>query len=285
MVLYLDGNDYALFCSPDLKQWKKLSDVRLPGDSECPNFFQIAVDGDPQDTRWVFYGASGNYLVGTFDGTTFKPETKPQTLQHGNAWYASQVYSDIPAADGRTILISWARNGDLFRGMPFNQMMGLPVKLTLRHTNNGLCLLVNPVKELESLRRVTHIIKPQTLRPGENPLAAVKGELLEVVAEIALGDAKEVDFKLRGVSVTYDTREQELVCQGRRAALPSVAGKIELRIFMDRTAMDIFGDQGEFYMPMGIAVVPENRSLEISAKGGTARIQLLTVYELRSVWK
>ena len=121
MALYLDGSDYALFSSPDLKQWKKLSDVHLPGDSECPNFFQIAVDGDSQNARWIFYGASGNYLVGKFDGTTFTPETQPQALQNGNAWYASQVYSDIPATDGRCILVPWARNGDLHRGMPFNQ--------------------------------------------------------------------------------------------------------------------------------------------------------------------
>ena len=285
MALYLDGNDYALFSSPDLKQWKKLSDVHLPGDSECPNFFRIAAAGDPQNPRWVFYGASGNYLVGTFDGTTFKPETKPQALQNGNAWYASQVFSDIPPADGRCILVPWARNGDLHHGMSFNQMMGLPVELTLRNTGTGLRLMINPVKELESLRQHTHTIKPQSLKPGENPLAEVKGELLEVTAGIALGDATEVGFKLRGITVTYDVQKQELICRDRRTTLKPVAGKVKLRIFVDRTAVDIFGNDGELYMPMGIVVPPENQSLEISAKGGAAQIESLMVYELQSAWK
>jgi fructan beta-fructosidase len=285
MALYLIGNDYALFTSPNLKQWKKLSDVHLPGDGECPNFFQIAVDGDPQNTRWVFYGASGYYLVGKFDGTTFTPENKPQALQNGNAWYASQIYSDIPVTDGRCILIPWARNGDLHHGMPFNQMMGLPVELTLHHTDTGMRLLVNPVKELESLRQHSHAIKPQPLKPGENPLAEVKGELLEVTVEIALGEAAETGFKLRGVPVTYDVQKQELICQDRRTTLKPVAGKIQLQIFVDRTAVDIFANGGQLYMPMGIVVPPENRSLEITAKGGVAKIESLTVYELQSAWQ
>lgn len=285
MALYLDRSDYALFSSPDLKQWKKLSDVNLPGDGECPDFFPIAVDGNPQNTRWVFYGATGNYLVGKFDGTTFTPETKPQRLQNGNTWYASQTYSDIPVADGRRVLIPWGRNGDLHRGMPFNQMMGLPVELTLHKTEAGPHLLVNPVKELTSLRQRTHMIKPQPLKPGENPLADVKGELLEVTAEIALGEATEIGFNLRGIPVTYDVRKQELICRDRRAPLKPIAGKIQLRMFVDRTAVDIFGNHGELYMPMGVVVPSNNHTLEISAQGGTAQIESLTVYELQSAWE
>ncbi len=285
MALYLDRSDYALFSSPDLKQWKKLSDVNLPGDSECPDFFELAVDGDTQNPRWVFYGATGNYLVGKFDGTTFTPETKPQRMQNGNAWYASQTYSDIPAADGRRILIPWGRNGDLHRGMPFNQMMGLPVELTLHQTDSGLRLMVNPVKELASLRQRTHTLKSQMLKPGENPLAEVKGQLLEVAVEIALGDAKEISLNLRGIPVVYDVQKQELTCRDRHAALKPAAGKIQLRMFVDRPAVDIFGNHGQLYMPMGMVVSPENKSLELSAKGGNAQIESLTVYELQSAWK
>ncbi len=149
----------------------------------------------------------------------------------------------------------------------------------------GLRLMVNPVKELSSLRGVTHSFKPQPLKPGENPLADVKGELLEVVAEIALGDAREISFKLLGIPVTYDVQKQELICRDQRASLKPVADKIQLRIFVDRTAVDIFGNNGRLYMPMGIVVPADNHFLEISAKGGTAQIESLTVYELQSAWK
>lgn len=285
MALYLDKSDYALFASPDLKRWTKLCDVTLPGDSECPEFFEIAVDGDAKNTRWIFYGANGKYLVGKFDGTNFLPESKPQALQDGNTWYASQTFNNIPPADGRRILIPWGRHGDLHRGMPFNQMMGLPVELTLHNTDTGLRLLVQPVKELAALRQQTHTIKPQGLLPGENPLADLKGELIEMQAEIVLGEATEISFNLRGVALTYDMGKKELLCLDHRASLKPMAGKISLRIFVDRTAVDIFGGDGRLYLPMGLVVAPENRTLGISAKGGTAHINALTVYELKSAWE
>ena len=285
MALYLDKSDYALFSSPDLKRWQKLSDVTLPGDSECPDFFEIAVDGDAQNRRWIFYGANGLYLVGKFDGTTFTPETQPLALQQGNTWYASQTYSDIPATDGRRILVPWGRNGDLHHGMPFNQMMGLPVELTLRNSAAGLRLRANPVKELTTLRDRHHVIKSQSIKPGENPLADVKGELLEVLAEITPGTAEEVSFNLRGVAVTYDTKKQTLSCLDKTAAFPLEHGKIRLRMLVDRTSVDIFGNDGQLYMPLGVVMASDNKSLGVSAKGGEAQINSLEAYELKSAWK
>ncbi|HEV2695118.1 MAG TPA: glycoside hydrolase family 32 protein [Verrucomicrobiae bacterium] len=286
MALYLDHNDYALFSSPDLKSWQKLSDVNLPGDSECPNFFQLPADGNAQNTRWVFFGASGIYLIGTFDGQKFTPETQPQRLQNGNCWYASQVFSDIPASDGRTVLIPWGRlpDGEIFRGMPFNQMMGLPVELTLHSTGAGAWLLVNPARELKSLRQTARVIEPQTLAPGTNPLAAVHGDLFEIEAEIAVGDAKEISLGLRGMSAVYNVAAQRLSCLGNQAALPAVDGKISLHVFVDRAAVDIFGGGGCLYMPMASAMAPENQTLGLACQGGSARILSLKVYPLKSSW-
>ncbi|HXI69257.1 MAG TPA: glycoside hydrolase family 32 protein, partial [Verrucomicrobiae bacterium] len=234
MSLYLDHNDFAIFESHDLKHWNKLQDFTLPGDSECPNFFEMPLDGDTHNTRWVFFGANGVYVIGKFDGQKFTPETQPQRLQNGNCWYASQVYSDIPANDGRCILVPWGRlpDGEIFRGMTFNQMMGLPVELTLQSTSSGASLLVTPVHELKSLRQTAQTIEAQTFKPGDNPLAKIHGDLLELEAEIAVGDAKEISFDLRGVPVVYNVTAQKLSCQGNQAALAAKAGKISLRIFV-----------------------------------------------------
>ncbi len=283
MALYLDKNDYALFSSPDLKQWEKMSDVQIPGTSECPEFFEIALDGHQQNTRWVFYGGNGRYLVGKFDGQTFTPESGPHPMQYGNCWYASQTFTDIPPADGRRILIPWGQMN--MPGMPFNQMMGLPVELTLRSTDQGSRLFATPVKEHNSLRAKSHTIPPQPLSPGDNPLAHVKGELLDLTAELTLGDAAELGFNLRGVTVNYDAKKQELACRGKKAALKPVDGKIRLRLMVDRTSIDIFGNDGRLYMPMGMIVPQDNRSLEIYTKGGTAKINALQVYELKSAWE
>ncbi len=286
MALYLDHNDYALFSSPDLKVWKKLSDVSLPGDAECPNFFQLPLDGDTRNTHWVFFGANGVYLIGTFDGQRFSPETHPQHLQNGNCWYASQVYSDIPASDGRCILIPWGRlpDSEIFRGMTFNQMMGLPVELTLRSTGSGPCLAVNPVRELKSLRHKTHNIQPQTLESGNNPLANMSGDLFEIEAEIDPGEAKKISFDLRGLLLEYNVVNQKLSCMGSEALLVPKDGRISLHLFVDRVAVDIFGGDGNLYMPMAKALSPKNQNLKLSCQGGNTRIISLKVYELKSAW-
>ncbi|HTI71590.1 MAG TPA: GH32 C-terminal domain-containing protein [Candidatus Limnocylindria bacterium] len=288
MSLYLDHSDYALFSSPDLKQWKRLSDFTLPGDSECPNFFQIPLEGSKRSERWIFFGANGVYVAGTFDGTTFKPETKPQPLQHGNAWYASQVYSDVPTSDGRCILVPWGRmteNKPFHQGMPFNQMMGLPVELTLYSTDGGLSLRANPIRELTSLRGARHVIKSQPLGADQNPLEGIHAELLEIETTLTPGSAKEIAFDLRGIPVTYNVAEKKLSCLGHTASFEAIEGKISLHLFIDRTSVDIFGNQGRLYMPMGIALSAENHSMKLSAKEGEAHIDSMTVYELKSAWK
>ena len=287
MALYLDHNDYAIFDSKDLKHWNKLQNFTLPGDAECPNFFEMPLDGDTRNPRWVFFGASGVYVVGKFDGEKFIPDTQPRRLQNGNCWYAAQVYSDIPAREGRCILIPWGRlpNGDMFRGMPFNQMMGLPVELTLQSDSSGAVLKVKPARELTWLRRHKEKIRSQPITSGSNPLAGIQGDLFEIEAQIAIGSAKEIQFDVRGVPVTYDVADRKLSCQGCQAGLVPVDGDIDLHIFVDRASVDIYGGDGTLYMPTAMALSPENQSLKLSCQGGDSSIVLMTVYQLGSAWQ
>jgi fructan beta-fructosidase len=287
MSLYLDHNDFALFSSPDLKRWTKLSDFKLPGDAECPNFFPLALDGKTNNQRWVFFGANGVYSVGGFNGREFAPETQPQRLHNGNCWYAAQVFSDLPAADGRCILIPWGRlpDGEIFRGMKFNQMMGLPVELTLHAAGaGGATIRVHPARELASLRKRTHALKPQRLNAESNPLAGITGELFEIEAVLKVEAAGETTFDLRGIPVVYHAASQKLSCLGHESTLIPKDGQISLRLFVDRQAVDIFGDDGRLYMPMAMRMAPENRTLKLSCKAGYAEVVSLNVHELRSAW-
>ena len=287
MALYLDHNDFALFASTNWQRWEKLSDFKLEGEAECPNFFPLPLDGNVNNPRWVFFGASGIYAVGTFNGRKFKPATQPQRLQNGNCWYASQVYSDIPAGDGRCILVPWGRlpNGEIFRGMTFNQMMGLPVELTLHSTGSDKAMIrVNPVKELARLRKHTHTIQPKRLTAESNPLDGIKGELFEIEIVLKIGSSGEITLDLRGVPVTYDVASQKLSCLDRQSAVVPKDGKIALHIFVDRCAVDIFGDDGHLYMPMATRMSPENQALKISSNGEDTEIDSLKVYELNSAW-
>lgn len=282
MALYLDKNEYALFSSPDLKQWTRSCDVTIPGCSECPEFFEIPVAGNAKEKKWVFYGGNGKYLIGRFDGKTFAPESGPHDLNYGNCFYASQTYNDIPAKDGRRILIPWGQVA--LPGMPFNQMMGLPVELTLRNTDSGLRLFVNPVAELKNLRSAHSCVQAATTTTGESIVLPFEGELLEAVAELTPENATEVGAVVRGVRVNYDAQKHELSCAGKKAVLNPVNGRIRLHVFVDRASVDIFANDGAVYMPMGIIVPADKRSVEVYAAGGSARINSLELYRLKSAW-
>jgi len=82
----------VLYKSENLKDWTKLSDFgpanATGGVWECPDLFPLAVDGDPNNVKWVMVinmnpggisgGSAGQYFVGDFDGKTFTSEsTKP----------------------------------------------------------------------------------------------------------------------------------------------------------------------------------------------------------------
>ncbi|WP_269076557.1 GH32 C-terminal domain-containing protein [Arthrobacter antioxidans] len=79
----------VLYKSDNLKDWTHLSDFgpanSTAGIWECPDLFPIAVDGDPNNVKWVMVvnlnpgavagGSGGQYFVGDFDGTTFTSDT------------------------------------------------------------------------------------------------------------------------------------------------------------------------------------------------------------------
>jgi fructan beta-fructosidase len=287
MALYLvesdvrTGNDYALFGSPDLKTWHKLCDVHIGDATECPDFFELPVDGDPENTRWVFWGANGNYVLGGFDGTTFTPESEVLHYARGGDSYAAQTWSDAP--DGRRIQIAWLRVN--LPGMPFNQMMAFPCELTLRTTPDGIRLHSQPVREIETLYRRTHRWQDTTIAPGENPLNGIEGDLFDIHAEFEPGAATTVGLFIRGVPMTYDVAQGVLTCEGHTASLPLVDGNLRLRILVDRASLEIFGADGLIALPIGVIPPDDDLTLCLCVKGGPATARMLAVYELDPAWR
>jgi fructan beta-fructosidase len=271
----------GFFTSADLKKWTYQSCTESY--HECPEIFELPVDGDKKNTRWVVYGGDGNYAIGSFDGKTFTEESGKHRFSHGNCFYASQTFSDIPPEDGRRIQIAWGRIAT--PGMPFNQCMLFPVVLTLRTTEEGIRMFAVPVKEIETIHGRKHAWKDRALKEGENPLAGITGELFDIRAELQVTGASEVGFTIRGTPVVYDVKKAEMSCKRRKAPLKPTGGKIRLQILVDRTSIEIFANDGRVYMPIGGILPDDNRTLAVFAKGGAARLGSLEVYELRSAWE
>lgn len=283
MALYSDidkKRTIAFYNSTDLKNWTYQSNV--PDFYECPEIFELAVDGDKSKTKWVIYGASGDYMIGDFNGKEFSPDGDKIRFHYGNCFYASQTYNNIPEEDGRRIQIAWGRIET--PGMGFNQCMLFPVVLTLQTTDDGIRMFAEPVREIESLHRKKHSIEPSAIN-GQKALSRLKGDLFHIDSEFTPADAEEFGFVIRGTEVTYNAKTQTLSCKDKTANLKPTAGKIKLEILVDRNSIEIFANDGRIYMPIGGILPEDNKSIELFSNGGKAKIELLNIYELNSAWK
>lgn len=293
MVVWVERDDNGrnsmqFLTSPDLKHWTPAGITYGGiGDDhylfECPEFYELPVQGMNGVKKWVLTGANTEYAIGSFDGTHFTEEEKKLQNQYGRDFYAPQTFNEEPG--GRRIEIGWWRTNTAKGSMPFNQSMSLPLEQHLVKTPEGIRLTRLPVKEVETLRSKayklgTKMIKEQSV----NPLKGITIELAELRMEIEPGKAKEVQLNVRGVAVVYDVQNQQLIVDGVKAPAPLLNGKLDLLVYADRTGLELFANKGLLYMPVNINIEDGNRSLSLTAKGGAAKVSGLEVYVLKSIW-
>ena len=290
MVLYVElpqrGHTIHFYTSPNLRQWTLASVTEgVRGSNylyECPDFFELPVDGNPRNTKWVLLAANTEYAVGTFDGTRFNPEHSRLPGQRGKGFYAPQTYSDIPARDGRRIQVGWFQTET--KGMSFNQSMTLPLVLTLVSTPEGPRMAYNPAKETRSLRKDTRALKAKSLQPGATPTLVGEAELLELEADFEPGDATTT-FHVRGATVAYDAAKQELSVNGHKAPAPLLGKRQRITVFCDRTGLEVFASDGLCYVPMPFQPRPDDLKVSAESSGAPVRLRRVALHALKSIWR
>jgi fructan beta-fructosidase len=328
MVAVTADEKRAVFLdSHDLKTWSLTGSFEAgskeKGQWECPDLFELAVDGDPKNKKWVLIvnrnpgapagGTGVEYFVGQFDGASFHDEGSPgQGLwaDRGKDFYATNSFSDIPVEDGRRIWMGWMGNWQYANREPTEIWRGaqsLPRVLRLTKFEDGIRLLQSPVAETKSLRR------REMLRVSNVPVnearqslqqASVSGETLEIDAELAPGAAKELGFRLRkGASeetlLGFVAETGEVFIDrtrsgatsfspdfpGRHKALLSKNSKVKVQIFLDRSSLEVFVNDGEVVLTDRIYPSPQSNGLELYSEGEGARAMSLVVWKLGSAWQ
>ncbi|MES2924031.1 MAG: glycoside hydrolase family 32 protein [Verrucomicrobiota bacterium] len=280
--LYYDGEDYGIYTSPDLVKWRKTCDYKIPGEGECPDMFELPVDGDPKNTRWIVWGANGKYMLGSFDGREFKAESGPHRHYFGSA-YAGQTYSNAPA--GRRVHFGWMRDGGPgLQGAPFNLQMTLPMDFSLKNQDGGLRLCATPSEEVAKLRDSAKEWKDLTFSSGDaDPLTAVSGGQFEIEAVIDAGsNAAEMGFTIFGNSPAIWKKESQTF-SGAEGKLAPVDGKLHIRLFVDTVSMEVFVNGT--YTSRYLRQTPGLKPAQIVATGGPVRFDSLKIHTLRPVWK
>lgn len=279
MVLY-QGPGYHFFTSDNLIDWQKQSSV--DGFYECPDMFELAVDGNPADSRWVLMNGDGSYQIGRFDGKAFSAETQKRRLEWGPHFYATQSWNNIPASDGRRIQLAWMRsdNEKFFPGMPFNQQTSFPVVLTLRDYADSLRIFRNPVRELEKLHEAPKVQKGKSLGAGASLALDQNSELYRIQAAFTLGDDTEGEFNIHGIPVKFSNGS--ISVNGSVGPFARKLGKLSLELLIDRTSIEAFGNGGEVSITRNI--LAKNRDMGLRCNRGSLTVDSITQYPLKSIW-
>lgn len=204
-VVILAVKDHVeLYGSPNLKDWKHLSDFGFNdgahgGVWECPDLFEMKIVGT-EKRKWVmlvsinpgaYNGGSGTqYFTGDFNGKEFLVDKEEiHWLDYGKDNYAGVTWSNIPATDGRRLFLGWMSNWQYANFVPtqaWRSAMTVPRELSLVQTSKGLVLASNPVKELLSLRENNGLAYSDTLNltDSDSNVIDLPKNQVELVLEI-----------------------------------------------------------------------------------------------------
>ncbi|WP_424768414.1 glycoside hydrolase family 32 protein [Paenibacillus sp. sgz302251] len=304
-----DGLGKAIiYKSENLREWSYEgpaveSDGTMGDMWECPDLFPIG-EGDthvliisPMNT-----GSYKNlYLTGTFHYNTCRfAKTHQNLIDYGFDFYAPQTLLD---EQGRRIMVAWmniwgATMPEQAHG--WYGAMTLPRELTLEPDGT---LRSRPVKELEKLRGDRTSVADVVLRDGEKTtFDGVEGHSLELIVRIHPGSAAEMGLRVFGsadgsayAEIGYSVAEGKLSMDRSRAGdgdggisaaplQPLEDGTIELRLYLDRSSVELFANDGRIAMTNRIYGDAAATGISFFSRGGEANIVTLEAWPLESIW-
>ncbi|MBD1542150.1 glycoside hydrolase family 32 protein [Arthrobacter sp. IA7] len=225
-----EGEKIGLYSSKDLKDWHYVSGFERKGLGilECPDLFQLDLDGDPAKRTWVL-AASANgtaegrttgvaYWTGTFDGTTFTPaDDKHQWLDAGSDFYAAVTWDDPRLPENERMAsrhaIGWMNNWTYARQLPTTDWQGgadsIVRDIRLKAVQGRPTLVSTPTPALSALDGEAKTAGSRALTregAGELPAPAGGAYRLDVTLERAPGDdGIEALLKLGSGGADYAT--------------------------------------------------------------------------------
>ncbi len=313
------GQHMEIYSSVNLKEWKKESEFGAMqgahgGVWECPDLVEIPVEGT-RKKKWVlicnlnpggpFGGSAAQYFVGSFDGKKFVNESPTQTkwMDWGKDNYATVTWNNAP--DGRCIALGWMSNWQYANNVPTRQYRSantLARDLTLYREGQELYLKSTPSSEVKKARGKKVSIPSFKVSEKHEMvnLFEEKQGAYEVEIVIQNAGASKIAFCLLNdkgekVSMYYDLNRKQFVMDRSESgkvdfskdfpavtvAPVNVDKELTLRLFVDRSSIEAFGEDGKFVMTN--LVFPSQPYVKMcfeADKNGYA-VKALNVYKLQ----
>lgn len=287
---------------------------------ECPDLFELPVEGT-DEKKWVlicninpggpFGGSATQYFIGDFDGKTFTPDTDAngnvptKWLDYGKDHYATVSWSDTP--DNRRTVIGWMSNWQYAAEVPtmqFRSANTLPREMGLFKDADGqIYASSTPSPELTAMRdKLTVKSSKIALSAKPKNFNLPSDGICEILMDIEANKAKEMNIELKNskgenVTIIYNVESKTISFDRTNSGLvdfsqdfPAVTvtptyetdGKIGLRLFIDRSSIELFGNDGRFVMTNLVFPTSPYSTLSLKTNGGKAKISNLKIYSLKT---
>jgi levanase/fructan beta-fructosidase len=297
MAIFEDGTTF--YESKNLIDWSYLSNLDFG--HECPDFFELPLDGDPTNKKWVLQDALGAYLVGEFDGTTFLPEEGPYVMDQGPDFYAAQSFFRNTMPDEKLIQIAWLDTWNKsINTATWEHEATIPVELDLITYKGKMLLKRTPVPALSKNYEETVSWEELSIVPGVNIFEDIYSKKMDIIAEFDFTDAtaSEIQFQIANKTISYhiDSEKlttspehidyQEMLAEGPRSdTLGRLSNnRLKLRILADWGQLEIFGNDGVFSYSEQFAFSPCDSTLALTTVGGNVKLVSMEFHEVGRIW-
>ena len=319
VMILAGGQEMEIYSSTDLKQWKYESSFGLRqgahgGVWECPDLVELPVEGT-REKRWVlicninpggpFGGNAAQYFVGTFDGRKFTNDSPTQTkwMDWGKDHYATVTFSNAP--DGRVVALGWMSNWQYQGVLPTLQYRGantIARDLSLYREAGELLLRCAPVPEMEAARAETRNFPSFRVSDSYevSPLLDGNKGAYEVELELKNNGSERIILTLSNskgerVNMHYDIARQQFVMERSESGLTNFSpdfpamtvapvvdtDHVRLRLFVDRSSVEAFGDNGKFVMTNRVFPSEPYNTLTFETWRGNFQVKTMKVYRIR----
>lgn len=289
-----------LYKSLDLIKWTKIGELfnqagELGYMCECPNLLNIEdkdvlifcpqgmkSEGDLYNNIYQcgYFIGKLDYSTGRFEGNKFIE------LDRGFEFYAPQVTKD---EKGRNLIIGWMglpeEENSPNKEYGWMHILTIPRELFIKDGK----LMQKPIEELKLLRREEISIPKIKLNNEEIMLSNLEGDSFEIICEMEYSKAEYLGLKMRhgheseGTIISYDVKAEKLVLdrentsllkrEKRRCSIKN-SGKIKLHIFMDKSSIEVFVNDGEETFTSRIYPRKEDNKISLFCKGGSLKAEL-----------
>ena len=304
------------YTSKNLKQWELMSSFGPAGDTtgiwECPDLFEVPVQGETGKTKWVLMLSPAPYMqyfVGDFDGTVFKnnnPADKIYRPDYGPDYYAAIVYNNLPAGH-KPVSIGWVNNWNYATEIPtapWKSAMSLPRELSVKKINKEWILMQQAVPEIKKLRNQP--VAWKNIAVTETKLLPVKSQTMEIVMVLTPSENSLCGVRLaKGnnhfIEIGYDAARQMIYIDRSKSGdvnfhpafakqnryetpLKKSNGKISLQIFFDKSIVEVFANNGQVTMTAQLFPYANDNGAELFSNGNKVVFESVNYWSLKGVW-